>query len=612
MRVKGLTVFAVSLGLLSMAGSLWAGESPGNPTSPPVYVSFWFDTEDYLLPASDDAAQRLADIFTSQGVQATFKVVGEKARVLRDRGRADVIAALRSHDIGYHTDFHSVHPTPSEYSRDLDWNDGVAEFIRREGRGFEDVRTIFGMDPSCYGQPGSSWTPESYAALRRWNIPVYLDDASQVGLDGRPFWYCGVLNAFNLSGFTTRCTLQNDATLDEGCKQFEQVRQRAAREGGGLISIYYHPCEWVHEKFWDGVNFSKGSNPPREQWQKPPQKPAEATERQFALFARYLEYARTRPNVRLVTAREIATLYPDGAYQRSFTREEIAAMARALAREVSFVRLGDRTVSAAEGVSVLAQAVVGFDKSRQIPESLKPKFFFGPTFEAGETIEQGEFAWNDWVKACRDCLTATEKLSRLPSVMRVGGKVVAPVDFAATLATAVGSIAETGRAPKAVRLVKGNWTVAKYVADDSPRLWGWVIFPDNFSAPKMMALARLQSWTLKPAILSAAQPKTAAPAASALSEKQKIAALLGVIEKSPDIFVRNDEEYPSPAARQLMEYKLKAAGDGIKTANDFIEQVATRSKTTGRVYMVKMSDGRTTESARWLRARLAEIERGGR
>lgn len=110
----------------------------------PVLVSFWFDTEDYLLPASDDAAMRLARIFESQGVRATFKVVGEKARVLRERGRADVIAALGRHDIGYHTDFHSVHPTPSEYSRDLGWEEGVEEFLRREGQGLRDVAEIFG------------------------------------------------------------------------------------------------------------------------------------------------------------------------------------------------------------------------------------------------------------------------------------------------------------------------------------------------------------------------------------------------------------------------------------------------------------------------------------
>lgn len=48
----------------------------------PVYVVLWFDTEDYILPESDNAAKRIADYLTQQGVRATFKVVGEKARTL--------------------------------------------------------------------------------------------------------------------------------------------------------------------------------------------------------------------------------------------------------------------------------------------------------------------------------------------------------------------------------------------------------------------------------------------------------------------------------------------------------------------------------------------------
>src|SRR5947207_7425066 len=80
-----------------------------------VEVILWFDTEDYLLPADDDAAKRLAEMLSERGIRATFKVVGEKARVLEKRGRGDVIAAMQKHDIAYHSNFHSVHPTPTEY-----------------------------------------------------------------------------------------------------------------------------------------------------------------------------------------------------------------------------------------------------------------------------------------------------------------------------------------------------------------------------------------------------------------------------------------------------------------------------------------------------------------
>src|SRR4029453_4320515 len=124
---------------------------------PPIHVILWFDTEDYLLPADDDATKRLGEMLTDPGIRATFKLVGEKARVLERRGRQDVIAALKKHDIGYHTDFHSVHPTPTEYLAEWGWEDGVAEFVRREGPGAADVRRILQRETlGCYGQPGSS------------------------------------------------------------------------------------------------------------------------------------------------------------------------------------------------------------------------------------------------------------------------------------------------------------------------------------------------------------------------------------------------------------------------------------------------------------------------
>src|SRR6266700_1294512 len=169
----------VCAGVAITAPTFRAAETSGKPQ---IDVILWFDTEDYLLPADDDAAKRLAQMLTERNVRATFKVVGEKARVLEKRGRRDVIEALRKHDIGYHANFHSVHPTPSEYLADCGWLDGVAEFARREGGGAADVRRIFSVKTlACYGQPGSSWAAQAIGALAAigvapHKVPCYVDE----------------------------------------------------------------------------------------------------------------------------------------------------------------------------------------------------------------------------------------------------------------------------------------------------------------------------------------------------------------------------------------------------------------------------------------------------
>ena len=88
----------------------------------------------------------------------------------------------------------------------------------------------------------------------------------------------------------------------------------------------------------------------------------------------------------------------------------------------------------------------------------------------------------------------------MPDAIWVGTDSLSPADFLATLVPVVEHVIATGKAPSEVARVNGRFTADRYVADDSTELWGWPIFPEGFHAPAIMALARLQAWTLKPAL----------------------------------------------------------------------------------------------------------------
>ena len=283
----------------------WAAEPAAK-----VYVILWFDTEDYLQPTADDAALHLANFLSGEGIRATFKVVGERARALERRKRDDVIAALKKHEIGFHSNWHSVQPSPAMYLSTLGWDEGVAEFDRREGPGRADVERIFGKAPTCYGQPGSSWGPQSYGAMRKWGMGVYLDAGRHFGLDGKPCYYDGVLNLYNLDHIlrTDLTGLQEEQKAED---RFLDARKALLAEGGGVVSIYYHPCEFVHKQFWDAVNFAKGANPPREQWKLPPQKSPEETKTAYESFETWIRFIKRFPDVEFITASEAAKLYRD-------------------------------------------------------------------------------------------------------------------------------------------------------------------------------------------------------------------------------------------------------------------------------------------------------------
>lgn len=461
-----------------------------------VYVCFWFDVEDYVTPQSDDAVMRLARTFSEAGESATFKIVGEKARRLRERGREDVIAAVAEHDIGYHTDFHSVHPTVSEYLEGLGWDEGIEEFDRRERQGMEDVEELFGKRCSTYGQPGGSWAPQVYPALRRWGIPTYVDEATHVGLNDQPFWYCRVLNVLRMRSRCTRMKLGGGDSLREACDAFDSITQELQGEGGGLISIYYHPCEWSTTRFWDGVNFAKGHNTPLNALALPPLKPEDQAERDFKDFAAYVRHV-SESGARVVTAAELPVNYPDLWNSTPLSSGLIVGLADAVADSVTYQPVERGWVSAAEAFGVLVETAACVKERGGIADGLTGRYVDGPIARPS-VRESCEVTPDDFVAACARVSGELRLNDRVPSEVRVGGHVVGPAAFARAAARLLLRIAHGAR-PSRIGIEDRGLECESEVVEQGA--FGWSIFPEGFSAPQLMELARLQAWTLKPALL---------------------------------------------------------------------------------------------------------------
>jgi hypothetical protein len=486
-----------------------------------VNVILWFDTEDYLLPADDDAAKRLAEMLTARGIRATFKVVGEKARVLERRGRHDVIAALQKHAIGYHANLHSVHPTPSEYLANCGWLDGVAEFVRREGGGAADVRRIFSVPTlACYGQPGSSWAPQAIGALKdigvaSSGIPCYVDEGSHVGLDQQPFWYAGAINVYHMGENLTRMELHDPAALEPAKQRVSAIVERLGRqEVDGMISIYYHPCEWVHREFWDAVNFRRGANPPREQWQAPPQLPPEETEAAFQRFGQYMDYIRSLPKVRFVTASDLPEIYPDAVREEGASDADLAEItARLLAGSesgINFQVIGGHAYSLANQFEVLTRAVATLSAGEKLQFPLLCQGLLGPESPPLPLAQKTRLPWPAFRDTTRDVLDFIQTQRRVPSRVFVGASSISPADFLIALAAVYQTYRGQGSLPLHDGVSLGNKPEIlseRHIAPDTPELFGdWIIHQEGFRAPKILEQARLQAWTLKPALTRRPNP----------------------------------------------------------------------------------------------------------
>jgi hypothetical protein len=106
-------------------------------------------------------------------------------------------------------------------------------------------------------------------------------------------------------------------------------------------------------------------------------------------------------------------------------------------------------------------------------------------------------------------------------------------------------------------------------------------------------------------ILSLAVVSTVRAAAPPIAQAE-INYLLEFVEFSGCEFYRNGTWYDSKEARTHLQskYEILAARDRITTAEEFIENAATRSSVSGLNYQVRCSGGKPGASAEWLWAAL--------
>jgi hypothetical protein len=266
----------------------------------------------------------------------------------------------------------------------------------------------------------------------------------------------------------------------------------------------------VHKEFWDAVNFRRGANPPREEWKAPPQRPPEETEAAFDRFAQYIDYVRSLPNVRFVTAGDLPEIYPDTLRADGASESDLDAITAGLlagaASGIDFQVIGPHGFSLADQFEVLTRAMARLSAGEKLQFPLQSKGLLGPDSPPPSGGTTSRLSWPGFRDTARDVLDFLETQGRVPSRVFAGADAVAPADFLIALAAAYQSYRTNGRLPLDEGVTLGNQPEvlpARHVAADTPDLFGdWIIHKEGFRAPKILEQARLQAWTLKPALAS--------------------------------------------------------------------------------------------------------------
>ena len=91
------------------------------------------------------------------------------------------------------------------------------------------------------------------------------------------------------------------------------------------------------------------------------------------------------------------------------------------------------------------------------------------------------------------------------------------------------------------------------------------------------------------------------------TEKKKIEFLISSVENLRGAkFIRNGSEYSGQDAAKHLRMKRQRAGDHVQTADDFIRLCASKSYNSGKPYLIRFSDGKTSKAEEYFRAKLKE------
>ena len=97
----------------------------------------------------------------------------------------------------------------------------------------------------------------------------------------------------------------------------------------------------------------------------------------------------------------------------------------------------------------------------------------------------------------------------------------------------------------------------------------------------------------------------------ALTENQKIDKMISYVRTMVGVtFIRNGTSYTAKEAADHLQTKREKAGDEIKTARQFIKDIASVSSMSGQPYQMKFADGTVMKSGDVLTIYLNKLEKG--
>lgn len=464
-----------------------------------TYVSVVFDVEDYISPQSEDVdgiSLWLAETMSEVGVTGTFFVIGEKARSLEARGRQDVIAAMAAHDIGSHTNLGSIHPTVTEILEYADWDQGVVTMLENESIGFDELERIFGVPVSTFARHGGSYGPQLIYALGQMGKPYVY---SPFHLPRKhAVWYCNTLNFHgdygNFDDSYYKDELFNPLLEDLEKNFAEDVK------GVDVVSFFAcHPTKVRAEQFWD-FNFYEGANPDTDSLLPPALRPAESmttARKNFKRLMLFLKEQEEQGNIKVTT-------YSDLRERFSYQPDQIAKsdLSRVAEEVISSGQIVyDDMYSPAEVFAGLAQSLTEFSESGKVPGKLDRQSPLGPMQMPPASPALSSLTLDQALSLAALASDTMRNKGHLPAFLTMEDQSIGAGSLL-HLFSAIYLDVSRGRRGEAYEVIPFDAYPRENeeaIISEVEAYKDWIVHRPDLDMSHLVAMTRMQLWTMKPA-----------------------------------------------------------------------------------------------------------------
>ncbi|MDA0745656.1 MAG: hypothetical protein O2954_04010 [bacterium] len=487
---------------------------------PKPSIFLCFDTEDPIHPEADDALLRLANLYRKTGLPACFFMVGEKARILRQRGRKDILDALRPHEIEYHGNHWFEYPEPAlVYGNRDPWDEAVEKALAYETLGLNDIAEITGQFPVATCQHQNNHSPATTHALHQAGIKVW-NGGLGAKLNGMG-WIMGLFvvgrHSRSISSQGSWGGFQFDPERpnrrpskmnpDAELKRFQERFDAQLEQNPSHVVILGHPTCWALADWWGWYEWSlpfrhaqtngaAGPYPHGRNWERGILRSAADTDAHFEWTEAAAKWMARRNDIHITTFANVYTEHADPA-GLWLTGNQIRSAAKWALKRFDHLKVGKTTLSAADLLYVLAQYVEFLMQEHRRPDHLQIRRTLGPVEAVYTPTRPVTFKRADLLLGARQLVHYVNAHGRLPHAVRCHAVDTGPGELLLALAQAIAA----ERLPDTITVepTSGVPECASMDCFTQPTA-GSTHAPPGYTPDQIALQSRLQSWSYRPAI----------------------------------------------------------------------------------------------------------------